>query len=346
MALGNPIQLTGNVASKMIRVIATDGQTLFTVNGGYRINQLAVFRNGVRLSNNSDFLAQDGATVVLINAASVGDEILFEIFEDFKVANAIVSSASTQTIYGDLSINGDLYYRGSSGSILTADGDGSNLTGIVSSVIAGDNISVSSTTGSVTITGLANTSIINADSLNVIGITTTDSLNVIGITTVTTLNATTGTFSGDVSIGGVLTYEDVTNIDSVGLITARSDIIVGGKIDGRLGNYSETVNTIGNTGSTCNIDVASGTHVTATLDQSTTFSFTSPASGSLFGFTLQLTNGTGGPFSIIWPGTIKWSNNVTPVRTTTDGRTDVWTFFTSDGGTNWYGSISLFNFVG
>jgi len=35
------------------------------------------------------------------------------------------------------------------------------------------------------------------------------------------------TFTGNVSIGGTLTYEDVTNIDSVGLITARSGIEVG-----------------------------------------------------------------------------------------------------------------------
>ena len=32
------------------------------------------------------------------------------------------------------------------------------------------------------------------------------------------------TASGNVSIGGTLTYEDVTNIDSVGLITARTGI--------------------------------------------------------------------------------------------------------------------------
>ena len=39
------------------------------------------------------------------------------------------------------------------------------------------------------------------------------------------------TFSGNVSIGGTLTYEDVTNIDSVGLITARSGInVTGGEI--------------------------------------------------------------------------------------------------------------------
>jgi len=35
-----------------------------------------------------------------------------------------------------------------------------------------------------------------------------------------------GTFSGNVSIGGTLTYEDVTNIDSVGIITARSGVKV------------------------------------------------------------------------------------------------------------------------
>ena len=35
------------------------------------------------------------------------------------------------------------------------------------------------------------------------------------------------TFSNDVSIGGTLTYEDVTNVDAVGLITARSGIKFG-----------------------------------------------------------------------------------------------------------------------
>ena len=34
----------------------------------------------------------------------------------------------------------------------------------------------------------------------------------------------------NVSIGGTLTYEDVTNVDSVGLITARNGIVVGSGI--------------------------------------------------------------------------------------------------------------------
>jgi len=58
---------------------------------------------------------------------------------------------------------------------------------------------------------------------NVSGTTATFSGNVTGAT---------ATFSGNVSVGGTLTYEDVTNIDSVGLITARAGIqVLTGGID-------------------------------------------------------------------------------------------------------------------
>ena len=109
MPLGRPISLTDNVASKIIRVLATNNQTVFTVTGGYRINQIGVFRNGVRLSNSSDFTATDGATVTLVNPAALNDEILFEIQDDFRVSDAIVSAASTQVIDGDLTITGTVY---------------------------------------------------------------------------------------------------------------------------------------------------------------------------------------------------------------------------------------------
>jgi len=46
----------------------------------------------------------------------------------------------------------------------------------------------------------------------------------------TAITMTTGTFNGPVTIGGTLTYEDVTNIDSVGVITARSDVSIADKI--------------------------------------------------------------------------------------------------------------------
>ena len=47
-----------------------------------------------------------------------------------------------------------------------------------------------------------------------------DSINVSGA----------ATFTGNVTIGGTLTYEDVKNVDSVGLITARKGIISSGVV--------------------------------------------------------------------------------------------------------------------
>lgn len=106
MAIGNPITLTNNVASKIISVTATADQTLFTVTGGYRINQLAVFRNGVRLADGADFTARDGSSVTLLSPANVSDTLEFQIFDDFRVADAIVSAEATQTISGELNVTG------------------------------------------------------------------------------------------------------------------------------------------------------------------------------------------------------------------------------------------------
>jgi len=44
------------------------------------------------------------------------------------------------------------------------------------------------------------------------------------------ITATTGTFTGNLNVGGVLTYEDVTNIDSIGIITARSTVSIADSI--------------------------------------------------------------------------------------------------------------------
>ena len=54
--------------------------------------------------------------------------------------------------------------------------------------------------------------------------------------TVGSVIASTGTFSGNVSIGGTLTYEDVKNIDSVGIVTAREGIFIPDSKEIKLGN--------------------------------------------------------------------------------------------------------------
>jgi hypothetical protein len=57
--------------------------------------------------------------------------------------------------------------------------------------------------------------------------TTSTGINVSGNNVVSgNVTAVDGTFSGNVSIGGTLTYEDVSNIDSVGIVTARQGVRV------------------------------------------------------------------------------------------------------------------------
>ena len=51
---------------------------------------------------------------------------------------------------------------------------------------------------------------------------TSTGLNVSGVGTIATLSVT-----GNATVGGVLTYEDVTRVDSVGVITAREQVHVG-----------------------------------------------------------------------------------------------------------------------
>ena len=57
---------------------------------------------------------------------------------------------------------------------------------------------------------------------------TSRNVNASGIVTASSfVGNLTGNVSGNLTVGGVLTYEDVTNVDSIGIITARSDIHVG-----------------------------------------------------------------------------------------------------------------------
>ena len=101
--------------------------------------------------------------------------------------------------------------------------------------------------------------------------------NITSLGTLTSLNV-----SGDVSIGGTLTYEDVTNIDSVGLITARSGMVATGVVtatsfSGPLTGNADTATSAGTA------TTASQSNNIAVVDESTDLTcsvlYTSAASG-------------------------------------------------------------------
>ena len=122
---------------------------------------------------------------------------------------ARVVGAAITTEYG-LNVGGATTVAGA----ITADGtvtassfsgDGAGLTGVASTdnIITGTAVTITNTTNSTS--------------------TTTGALQVSGGVGV----ALSMTVGGSLSVGGTITYEDVTNVDSVGLITARSGIQFG-----------------------------------------------------------------------------------------------------------------------
>ena len=79
------------------------------------------------------------------------------------------------------------------------------------------------------------------------------------------ISATKADYSGNVTIGGTLTYEDVTNVDSIGLVTARNGIEVGAS-PGVAASISVDGNMIVSGITTLGSDVKIGTGVTLSPD--------------------------------------------------------------------------------
>ena len=84
------------------------------------------------------------------------------------------------------------------------------------------------------------------------------------------LTGTAGTFTGNLNVGGVLTYEDVTNVDSIGIVTARlginlvgNDLNVGSNI--KIGNASGIVTATSFSGSGANLTSLPAANLTGTL---------------------------------------------------------------------------------
>ena len=110
--------------------------------------------------------------------------------------------------------------------VVTATSFTGNLTGNVTGGVTGD--VVGDLTGDVTGNVTGNTSGTAG------GLTGTPNIVVGDIT------AAAATFSGNISVGGTLTYEDVTNIDSVGIVTAREGVFIPDNKELQLGNTAGT----------------------------------------------------------------------------------------------------------
>ena len=197
MPIGNPVTLTSNVASKTISATATASQTLFNVTGGYKINELGVFKNGLRLQDGVDYTARDGLTVTLLSAASGGDKLQFVVFDTFRVAEAIRPAVDEQTIRGNLNVVG----------ILSAtDLEGPLSFNLNSGIQTFHDVRVG---GALTVAGTLTYE--DTTNTNTTGIATfSGGMNISGVgATVTTLNVTgVSTFAGAISVGDTISLGD------------------------------------------------------------------------------------------------------------------------------------------
>lgn len=114
-------------------------------------------------------------------------------------------------------------------------------------------------------------------------------------------------------------------------------------------NYNETVNAIGTVTSSTTISLANGNVQTLTLGAASVpivLSSTGLAGGKSHSLTLVVTQDATGSRTINWSSnTIRWAGATVPTLTTTANATDIFTLFTLNGGTSWYGAISGKNFA-
>ena len=218
----------------------TGVQTNFTFASGYVPGYLDVYLNGVKLIVAQDFTATDGSVVGLTSSATSGDVVEAVAFKAFNAA--AVTQAADFTVTGNQTNDGTLSVTG--GTTL------SNLivTGITT-LSAGSSVSFATTAFDLGAGTNLNIGIVTVTTLSGGEVNGSDA-NFTGI-----LTAASASFSGNVSVGGTLTYEDVTNIDSVGVITAREgikvttggiDIAAGGIEVGGISTFQGSTNTFAN----------------------------------------------------------------------------------------------------
>jgi len=95
---------------------------------------------------------------------------------------------------------------------------------------------------------------------------------------------------------------------------------------------------------TTTLDLSQGNTFYVTMSASTTFAFSNVPTGSnLTNFSIITYNSAGG-YAISWPASVTWAGAQTPARTTTSGKSDIYTFFTLNAGTNIIGSLSILNY--
>ena len=167
----------------------------------------------------------------------------------------------------------------------------------------------------------------NSAELNILdGVTaTTSELNILDGVTATTAE---------------LNYNDITTLgtsEASKTVTAdaNGDVTLSEELKAK--SYNETYATVSSSSGTLTIDCEAGNVFQTTLSENVTTLTVSnpPSSGTAYGFILRVVQDTTAR-TVTWPASFKFSSGIEPTVSTGSGAIDVYGFFTTDGGTNWY----------
>ena len=284
-----------NLTNTRVVYAGTSGALVDSANFTFANNTLSVLNLDVDGLASFDDIAVSAASTFTGAIDANGD---LDVDGHTELDNVNISGVTT--FVGNIDANGDIDVDGH------AELDNVNISGVTTfagAIDANGDLDVDGETelDNLNVAGVstyAGALDINSD-IDVDGHTELDNLNVSGVSTfVGQLNAgaiaaASASFTGNVSIAGTLTYQDVTNVDSLGIGTFRSGVNVsGGQLD--VGNNIK----LGNAGVvTASSYVGSGTKLTGIV--------TSIVAGSnitISGSTGQVTisssggGGTGGKF--------------------------------------------------
>ena len=204
--------------------------TDFTFASGYTPGYFDIFINGVKMIEGSDYTSTDGSTFSVLNGGAIsGDVIEGVAYKAFNAATATVGISSAGT---PISTQANTLNFVGTGNTFALRGSTIDIS------ISGGGAGAGGTWANYdTNTGVSTTKKVKIQNdLEVTGVTTSTGGFVGNVTgTATGLsgspNITINNLTGvAATFTGVLTYEDVTNIDSLGIITARSHVSIADSI--------------------------------------------------------------------------------------------------------------------
>ena len=130
----------------------------------------------------------------------------------------------------------------------------------------------------------------------------------------------------DVATLGLTAASKAVTADANGVITLDN-------------GFSEEYAAVTSSSNAVSLDLRTAGNFSHDLTENTTISFANPAaSGKVSAATLRIIQGSTAR-TITWNSSIKWASDTAPTLSTGDNDVDIFTFYTVDGGTTYYGAV-------